>query len=85
VRSTVWMSRAGCKDVNPELFFPLGSSDAPDWQIARAKRVCASCPVRVHCLAYSVETGQKYGIWGGLTELERRRIRVGLQRSTAQL
>lgn len=85
MRSTSWMSQAGCKSVNPELFFPLGSSDAPDWQIARAKRICSSCPVRNDCLAYAVDTAQKYGIWGGLTELERRRLRVGLQRSTVSL
>lgn len=70
-----WRSRAACRGEDPELFFPVGSSEpAALAQIAGAKAICARCPVREACLRFALYTGQDYGIWGGLTEDERRRL-----------
>lgn len=62
-----WLGRAACAGVNPEIFFPDHSSTTPE-----AKKVCASCPVIAHCLAYALKQDGITGIWGGKTERERR-------------
>jgi len=70
-----WRDRAACRDTDPELFFPAGSTgDAID-HIEAAKAVCRGCPVREHCLEFAFETNQESGIWGGSSEDERRRLR----------
>ncbi|WP_345441839.1 WhiB family transcriptional regulator [Actinoallomurus vinaceus] len=68
------MNRAECQKVDPELFFPIGEL-TPD-QEAEARAVCGRCPVRADCLHYSLETAQRYGIWGGTDEDERRLMRA---------
>ena len=70
-----WRHRAACHGEDPELFFPIGAAGPALAQIARAKQVCARCPVRATCLRFALVTGQDYGIWGGLTEGERRQLR----------
>jgi WhiB family redox-sensing transcriptional regulator len=70
-----WRERAACRDVDPELFLPIGHGPAAEAQIAEAKAVCARCPVVQECLAWALETGQDAGVWGGLTEDERRELR----------
>ena len=65
-----WKERAACRDLDTSLFFPESESDADE-----AKKVCATCPVREACLEFALVTRQNDGIWGGLTETERRRIR----------
>ena len=70
-----WRARAACRGEDPELFFPVGATGPALAQIAQAKRVCARCPVREACLSFALGTGQDYGIWGGLTEDERRNLR----------
>ena len=62
-----WTALAACQFTDPEVFFPEkgGSVQAP-------KRVCQGCEVRAECLDYAVENGERWGIWGGLTERERR-------------
>lgn len=70
-----WRESAACRNENPELFFPIGDGVAAHEQIARAKAVCARCPVREQCLAFAVTTGQDFGVWGGLSSDERRRLR----------
>ena len=70
-----WRERAACSNVDPDLFFPIGTTGQALVQIARAKQVCGECPVRVDCLEYALETNQDSGIWGGLSEEERREIR----------
>jgi WhiB family transcriptional regulator, redox-sensing transcriptional regulator len=61
---------ANCTGVDPELFFPLrGESTAP------AKAACRGCVVREECLEYALANGEKFGIWGGMSERERRRLR----------
>ncbi len=70
-----WRLRAACAGEDLELFFPVGSSGPAIVQIATAKAICARCPVREACLRYAVTTGQAHGIWGGMTEDERRGMR----------
>ena len=67
---TSWMDRGNCAGVDPDLFFPSRGEDTSD-----AKAVCAACTVREACLDYALTTREKFGIWGGLSERERRRIR----------
>jgi WhiB family transcriptional regulator, redox-sensing transcriptional regulator len=67
-----WRTRAACRDENPELFFPVGTSGPAVAQIGRAKVVCARCLVRVDCLDWALSTRQSVGVWGGLAEDERR-------------
>ena len=66
---TPWMEYALCAQTDPEEFFPEkgGSTRA-------ARRVCESCPVRWDCLAWSLDARERYGIWGGATERDRRRM-----------
>lgn len=70
-----WRTAAACRHADPELFFPPGRDDVATAQIAAAKAVCARCPVCRECLAFAIAHRQHDGIWGGLTELERRRCR----------
>ena len=70
-----WRLEAACNAVGTEEFFPVGQTGDALHQTARAKLVCASCPVRVHCLEFAVTTNQEYGVWGGADEDERRAIR----------
>ena len=69
-----WVHRALCKDEDPELFFPVGNTGPAASQIDAAKSVCTRCPVRVPCLEWAMETAQDSGVWGGLTEEERRAL-----------
>lgn len=65
-----WQASAACDGLDPELFFPERGEST-----AKAKAVCAACPVREQCLEYALTNGEKFGIWGGLSERERRRLR----------
>jgi len=65
-----WKEQAACRTLDTSLFFPDSEADA-----AAAKEVCARCPVREACLEFALTTRQHDGIWGGLTENERRRVR----------
>src|ERR1700740_2069468 len=65
-----WKSRANCLGVDPDLFFPERGMSTQE-----AKEVCRGCVVREDCLEYALANGEKFGIWGGLSERERRRIR----------
>lgn len=72
-----WRHRAACRDVNPELFFPLGDvfTKAEAGQLRQAKAVCRSCPVRAECLAWAIGSGLTHAVAGGMTEDERRAVR----------
>jgi WhiB family redox-sensing transcriptional regulator len=70
-----WRDRAACRTEEPELFFPAGTSQPALNQLAEAKSVCRGCPVASECLAWALGTGQNSGVWGGMTEDERRRLR----------
>lgn len=72
---TDWRHRARCKEEDPELFFPTGTSGPALLQIAEAKTVCRQCPVVTECLTWALESGQDAGVWGGMSEDERRAIK----------
>jgi WhiB family redox-sensing transcriptional regulator len=75
-----WRHQAACVDEDPELFFPVGTTGPAVAQAERAKAVCRVCPVAADCLDWALETSQDAGIWGGLDEEERRRLRRARQR-----
>lgn len=68
MRRPAWMSRGRCAEVDTDLFFPEKGAST-----AQAKRVCMSCEVRVQCLAWALEHGERFGVWGGLSYAQRRR------------
>lgn len=70
-----WRDLAACNGHDPDLFFPAGETGPAARKIAKAKTICASCPVVEDCLTYAIETNQVAGVWGGLTEDERRPVR----------
>jgi WhiB family transcriptional regulator, redox-sensing transcriptional regulator len=74
--SSRWWERAACRSVDPELFFPVSEIGPAGRQVARAKAVCAGCGVSALCLEYALSTRQVHGVWGGLTEAERRAAAV---------
>ncbi len=65
-----WESAALCAQTDPESFFPERGESTRE-----AKRVCMNCTVRVECLDFALSTGQQFGVWGGLSEFERRGLR----------
>jgi WhiB family redox-sensing transcriptional regulator len=65
-----WQDHANCLGVDPDLFFPERGASTRE-----AKEVCRGCVVREECLEFALQNGEKFGIWGGLSERERRRIR----------
>lgn len=65
-----WQLRGLCAETDPGAFFPEDGEPA-----GPAKRVCRSCPVRAECLDYALSTGQEYGVWGGMSEQERRQLK----------
>lgn len=72
--TTNWRAAAACKDEDPDLFFPIGTTGLALLQIQEAKTVCRRCPVMEHCLQWALESGQEHGVWGGTGEEERRRM-----------
>lgn len=70
-----WRQMAACLNEDPELFFPDGSTGAAFEQMQRAKAVCRNCVVIKQCLQWALDHNQEAGIWGGLSEEERRNIR----------
>jgi WhiB family transcriptional regulator, redox-sensing transcriptional regulator len=70
-----WRHDALCRDQDPELFFPIGANGPAERQIAEAKAVCRRCSVTEACLAWAIDSGQDAGVWGGLSEDERRAMR----------
>ena len=67
--------RGLCRYADPEMWWPNGTTGPEADKIAEAKRICDMCPVKMDCLTYAVETRQFFGIWGGLTEDERKEDR----------
>ena len=70
-----WRSQAACLTVDPELFFPVGNTGPAIAQIAKAKEVCGRCEVVDTCLKWALENGQDAGVWGGMSEDERRSLK----------
>lgn len=69
---TDWRRDAACREVDTSVFFPDTEEEAAT---ATAKAICAACPVREPCLSFALANRQEQGVWGGLTETERRRMR----------
>jgi WhiB family redox-sensing transcriptional regulator len=70
-----WRHEAACREVDPELFFPIGNSGPALLQIEEAKQVCRRCPVTDECLHWAIDSGQDAGVWGGMSEDERRALK----------
>lgn len=70
LQDTSWQDLANCLGVDPDLFFPERGASTRE-----AKEVCRGCVVQGDCLEYALRNGEKFGIWGGMSERERRRIR----------
>jgi len=70
-----WRQRASCRDTDPDLFFPIGTTGAAIEQIESAKAVCRACEVQSACLEFALATNQEAGVWGGTSEEERRKLR----------
>jgi len=68
--STAWQASALCAQTDPEAFFPEKGGSTRE-----AKRVCKTCTVKQECLEYALTHDERYGIWGGLSERERRKLR----------
>lgn len=70
ILNDTWREDALCRQTDPELYFPERGGSTQD-----AKDVCQICEVRTNCLDYALNTGQNFGVWGGLGEGELRRLR----------
>jgi WhiB family redox-sensing transcriptional regulator len=70
-----WRNRSACLDESPELFFPIGTTRPAVLQIEAAKAVCRRCAVAATCLSWAIETRQEDGVWGGMSEDERRALK----------
>ena len=68
-----WQDRALCAQTDPEAFFPEKGGSTRE-----AKKICLGCEVRHECLDYALEHDERFGIWGGLSERERRRLKRGI-------
>ncbi|OLF11874.1 WhiB family transcriptional regulator [Actinophytocola xanthii] len=71
-QATAWMRDGLCAQTDPDAFHPDEHGS-----VEPAKAVCAVCPVLAECRAYALETGQRFGVWGGLSARERQQIRTG--------
>ena len=70
-----WRKLAACRDTDPDLFFPVGTTGPAIEQIENAKAVCATCDAQIPCLEFALTTNQDSGVWGGTSEEERRKLR----------
>jgi WhiB family redox-sensing transcriptional regulator len=68
-----WQDRALCAQTDPEAFFPEKGGSTRE-----AKKICLGCEVRVECLEFALAHDERFGIWGGLSERERRRLKRGI-------
>jgi WhiB family transcriptional regulator, redox-sensing transcriptional regulator len=64
-----WQERAACFGIDPDVFFPISEDEA-----GTALAFCRVCPIREECLAWALKNGERYGVWGGTTEQQRRRL-----------
>jgi WhiB family redox-sensing transcriptional regulator len=72
--TTDWLSNGPCRTEDPEIFFPVGDGKEAARKAAEAKAVCQRCPVQERCLQWALESRQDTGVWGGMSEKERRRL-----------
>jgi WhiB family redox-sensing transcriptional regulator len=79
-----WRHRAICRDEDPELFHPVGTSGPALLQLAEAKRVCQRCPVTEACRDFALGNGIDSGVYGGMSEDERRALKRRNARTRAR-
>jgi WhiB family redox-sensing transcriptional regulator len=82
-QDTQWQRYSICPDEDPNLFFPAGNGGVFLLQIEEAKAVCRRCPVMAACAAWALTTGQETGVWGGMSEDERRSMKRHAARNRA--
>jgi WhiB family redox-sensing transcriptional regulator len=70
-----WRDRAECRNADPELFFPVGTTGPAIHQLKQAKLICGGCGVRAECLQWAIDASVDYGVFGGLSEDERRSMK----------
>lgn len=68
----LWSEQAACSDADPDTFFPEKGGS-----VREAKRICARCSVTKECLQYAIDNGEQFGVFGGMSERERRRLKRG--------
>ncbi|MFH9016477.1 WhiB family transcriptional regulator [Streptomyces sp. NPDC017943] len=81
--NTDWRTQGACTKEDPELFFPIGTTGPALLQIAEAKAVCRRCPVLQTCAQWALEQGEPHGVWGAMSEDERRRLKRRAARKRA--
>ncbi|MGW4484301.1 WhiB family transcriptional regulator [Amycolatopsis sp. NPDC004368] len=69
-----WQQDAVCAEIGVELFFP---EKGENWHMRHAKQMCSQCPVRAECLQYALDNHERFGVWGGLSERQRRVLERG--------
>ncbi|MEJ8632435.1 WhiB family transcriptional regulator [Streptomyces sp. MS2.AVA.5] len=79
-----WRHNAECTTEDPDLFFPIGNTGPALLQIAEAQAVCRRCPETDRCLQWALEQGQDSGVWGGLSEDQRRAMKRRAARNRAR-
>lgn len=79
-----WRSGGACLSADPDLFFPISFSEASAGQVNWAKAYCARCPVRSECTRFALDHPDVQGIWGGMTDNERKNLRRARKRSAAR-
>ncbi len=75
IESGSWREHAACRDTDPDLFFPVGTTGPAVDQIESAQAVCHQCDAQSDCLEFALATNQDSGVWGGTSEEERRKLR----------
>jgi WhiB family redox-sensing transcriptional regulator len=70
LKTPEWFDDGLCAQTDPEVFFPEKGGSTRE-----AKQVCMACPIRVRCAEYALDHDERFGVWGGLSERERRRLR----------
>jgi len=75
--NATWRQKAACQGLDPDIFYPVSEDDADE-----AKEICAQCGVRQVCLEFALTQRERDGVWGGLTDRERRRV-IRQRRKTA--
>jgi WhiB family transcriptional regulator, redox-sensing transcriptional regulator len=73
--ATEWRSAGACLSADPDLFFPISTTGTGVAQVREAQMICARCEVQRECLEFALSTGETYGVWGGTTPEQRRRVR----------
>jgi WhiB family redox-sensing transcriptional regulator len=71
-----WKQLGLCPQVDPDMWFPERGSS-----VKEAKRICRDCPVRAQCLEYALDNDERFGVWGGLSERERRKLKRARQQA----